>query len=179
MTDKQAVTLAVNGDRYEVLADPRQTLLQILREQLALTGTKCGCNNGVCGSCTVLIDDLPMRACLTLAVAATEREITTIEGLATDGELHPVQQAFIEYQGLQCGFCTPGMVIATKALLDRNPKPTPDEIRSELSGNLCRCTGYVKIVDAALSLTGETPEWNSECGDGIKFCGQAKEGEQR
>ena len=161
MTDKQAVTLSVNGDRYDLLAEPRQTLLQVLREQLSLTGTKCGCNNGVCGSCTVLIDDLPMRACLTLAVAVTDREITTIEGLETDGELHPVQQAFVEYQGMQCGFCTPGMVIAAKALLDRNPNPTLDEIRNELSGNLCRCTGYVKIVDAVLSLTGEASGRNS------------------
>ena len=152
MTDKQAVTLSINGDPYEVLADPRRTLLQVLREQLSLTGTKCGCNNGVCGSCTVLIDGLPVRACLTLAVAATDREITTIEGLETGGELHPVQQAIIEHQGMQCGFCTPGMVIAAKALLDRNPNPTLDEIREELSGNLCRCTGYVKIADAVLSL---------------------------
>ena len=161
MTDKQAVTLSINGDRYDVLAEPRQTLLQVLREQLSLTGTKCGCNNGVCGSCTVLIDDLPMRACLTLAVAATDREITTIEGLETGAGLHPVQQAFIDYQSMQCGFCTPGMVIAAKALLDRNPNPTLDEIRDELSGNLCRCTGYVKIADAILSLTGEAPGRNS------------------
>ena len=152
MTDKQAVTLSINGDPYEVLADPRRTLLQVLREQLSLTGTKCGCNNGVCGSCTVLIDGLPVRACLTLAVAATDREITTIEGLETGGELHPVQRAIIEHQGMQCGFCTPGMVISAKSLLDRNPNPTLDEIREELSGNLCRCTGYVKIADAVLSL---------------------------
>ncbi len=152
MTDKQAVTLSINGDPYDVLADTRQTLLQALREQLSLTGTKCGCNNGVCGSCTVLMDDLPVRACLTLAVAATDRQITTIEGLESDGELHPVQQAIIDHQGLQCGFCTPGMVIAAKALLDSNPDPTLDEIREELSGNLCRCTGYVKIADAVLSL---------------------------
>ncbi len=161
MTDKQAVTLSINGDPYEVLADPRHTLLQVLREQLSLTGTKCGCNNGVCGSCTVLIDELPVRACLTLAVAATDRQITTIEGLATNGNLHPVQQAIIDCQGLQCGFCTPGMVIAVKALLDSNPNPTLDEIREELSGNLCRCTGYVKIVDAVLSLAGGATDRNS------------------
>ena len=158
MTDKQAVTLSINGDPYEVLADTRDTLLQVLREQLSMTGTKCGCNNGVCGSCTVLMDELPVRACLTLAVAATEREITTIEGLETNGNLHPVQQAIIDCQGLQCGFCTPGMVIAVKALLDSNPDPTLDEIRAELSGNLCRCTGYVKIADAVLSLAGGTKE---------------------
>ena len=154
MTDKQAVTLSINGDHYDVLADTRQTLLQVLREQVSLTGTKCGCNNGVCGSCTILMDDLPVRACLTLAVAATDREITTIEGLGSNGDLHPVQQAIIDHQGLQCGFCTPGMVIAAKALLDSNPNPTLNEIREELSGNLCRCTGYVKIADAVLSLAG-------------------------
>ena len=153
MTDKQAIKLSINGDAHDVLVDPRHTLLQVLREQLTLTGTKCGCNNGVCGSCTVLIDELPVPACLTLAVAATDREITTIEGLEANGEMHPVQQAFVKHHGLQCGFCTPGMVIAAKALLDKNPNPTLDEIRNELSGNLCRCTGYVKIVDAVLSLT--------------------------
>ena len=137
MTEKQAVTLSINGDPYEVLADTRATLLQVLREQLSLTGTKCGCNNGVCGSCTILVDDMPVRACLTLAVASADREITTIEGLETDGNLHPVQQAIVDCQGLQCGFCTPGMVIAVKALLDGNPNPTLDEIRAELSGNLC------------------------------------------
>ena len=158
MTDKQAVTLSINGDPYEVLADTRATLLQVLREQLSMTGTKCGCNNGVCGSCTILADDMPVRACLTLAVASTGREITTIEGLETNGNLHPVQQAIVDCQGLQCGFCTPGMVIAVKALLDSNPDPTLDEIREELSGNLCRCTGYVKIADAVLSLAGGTTE---------------------
>ena len=158
MTERQSVTLSINGDLHEVTADTRSTLLQVLREDLALTGTKCGCNNGVCGSCTVLVDGEPMRACLVLAVAATEREITTIEGLGKDGELHPVQRAFIEHQGLQCGFCTPGMIISAKALLDRNPNPSPDEIRNELSGNLCRCTGYVKIAEAVLSLTGAAAE---------------------
>ena len=148
----------INGELYDVTTDARRTLLQVLREDLALTGTKCGCNNGVCGSCTVLADGEPMRACLMLAVAATDREITTIEGLEQDGALHPVQQAFVEHQGLQCGFCTPGMIISATALLERNPNPTEDEIRSELSGNLCRCTGYVKIAEAVLSLTGATAE---------------------
>ena len=158
MTERQSVTLSINGNLHEVTADTRSTLLQVLREDLSLTGTKCGCNNGVCGSCTVLVDGEPMRACLVLAVAATDREITTIEGLGNGGELHPVQRAFIEHQGLQCGFCTPGMIISAKALLDRNPNPSPDEIRSELSGNLCRCTGYVKIAEAVLSLTGAAAE---------------------
>lgn len=158
MTDKQTVALSINGESFDVTTDARRTLLQVLREDLSLTGTKCGCNNGVCGSCTVLADGEPMRACLMLAVAATDREITTIEGLEQDGALHPVQQAFIDHQGLQCGFCTPGMIISAKALLDRNPNPSPDEIRSELSGNLCRCTGYVKIAEAVLSLTGAAAE---------------------
>lgn len=158
MTDKQTVALSINGESFDVTTDTRSTLLQVLREDLSLTGTKCGCNNGVCGSCTVLVDGEPMRACLMLAVAATDREITTIEGLEQDGVLHPVQQAFIEHQGLQCGFCTPGMIISAKALLDRNPSPSPDEIRSELSGNLCRCTGYVKIAEAVLSLTSVAAE---------------------
>ena len=154
MTEKQTVALSINGDTYDITTDTRRTLLQILREDLSLTGAKCGCNNGVCGSCTVLADGEPMRACLMLAVAASGRCITTIEGLEQDGALHPVQQAFVEHQGLQCGFCTPGMIISAKAMLDRNPNPSLDEIRSELSGNLCRCTGYVKIAEAVLSLTG-------------------------
>ena len=158
MTDKQTVALSINGESFDVTTDTRRTLLQVLREDLSLTGTKCGCNNGVCGSCTVLADGGPMRACLMLAVAATDREITTIEGLEQDGALHPVQQAFIDHQGLQCGFCTPGMIISAKALLDRNPNPSLDEVRSELSGNLCRCTGYVKIAEAVLSLTGAAAE---------------------
>jgi aerobic-type carbon monoxide dehydrogenase small subunit (CoxS/CutS family) len=153
MTDKQVINLSINGEVHETLIDPHWTLLHVLREQLALTGTKCGCNNGVCGSCTILVDELPVRACLKLAITATNCDIITIEGLASGGELHPVQKAIVEHQGLQCGFCTPGMVIAVKALLDKNPDPSLDEIREELSGNLCRCTGYVKIADAVLSLT--------------------------
>ena len=124
MTDKQTVALSINGEAFDVTTNTRRTLLQVLREDLSLTGTKCGCNNGVCGSCTVLVDGEPMRACLMLAVAASERRITTIEGLEQDGALHPVQQAFIDHQGLQCGFCTPGMIISATALLDRNPNPS-------------------------------------------------------
>jgi len=152
MSDKSVISLKVNGTVHELLVDPKRTLLEVLREQLDLTGTKCGCNHGVCGSCTVLIDDLPMRACLSLAVAMGDREITTIEGLETEGELHPVQQAFLDHQALQCGFCTPGMIISAKALLEQNPNPTIEEIRHEMGGNICRCTGYVKITDAILSL---------------------------
>lgn len=152
MSERQHIALKVNGGLHEVLIDARRTLLEVLREQLNLTGTKCGCNHGVCGSCTVLVDALPVRACLSLAVAMQDREITTIEGLEKDGVLHPVQQAFLEHQALQCGFCTPGMIISAKALLDRNPNPSLEEIRHELGGNICRCTGYVKIADAVLSL---------------------------
>jgi carbon-monoxide dehydrogenase small subunit len=154
MSEKMVVSLAVNGETRELLVDPGHTLLHVLRESLGLTGTKCGCNHGVCGTCTVLLDDAPVRACLTLAVAATDRAITTIEGLERDGELHPLQQAFIDHQGLQCGFCTPGMILSAKALLDRNPDPTVDEIRHELGGNICRCTGYVKIIDSVLAAAG-------------------------
>lgn len=155
MSDKQAIELNVNDTNYEVLVDPRRTLLQVLREQLNLVGTKCGCNHGVCGSCTVLVDDVPVRACLTLAVASGDRQITTIEGIANGSELDPIQQAFIDHQALQCGFCTPGMIISTKALLARNPNPSVDDIRHELGGNICRCTGYVKIIDAVRSLCTE------------------------
>ena len=152
MSDKQAIALKVNDTVHEVLVDPRHTLLHVLREQLNLVGTKCGCNHGVCGTCTVLVDDVPVRACLTLAVAGTDRDITTIEGIAKGGELDPIQKAFVEHQALQCGFCTPGMIISAKALLAGNPNPTVDEIRHELGGNICRCTGYVKIIDAVRSL---------------------------
>lgn len=156
--DKQIVKLTINGSDHEVLINPRHTLLHVLREQLKLTGTKCGCNNGVCGSCTVLSDGRPIRSCLSLAVASTSKEITTIEGLAKNGKLHKLQQAFVDNQGLQCGFCTPGMIMSTKALLDKNPKPDLQEIREELSGNLCRCTGYVKIADAVLAIVAGKPE---------------------
>jgi carbon-monoxide dehydrogenase small subunit len=150
--DKQVISLKINGDKHELLVDPRHTLLTVLREQLHLTGTKCGCNNGVCGSCTILADGAPVRACLSLAVASINKNITTIEGIEENGILHALQQAFVDKQGLQCGFCTPGMIMSAKALLEKNSNPTLDEIREELSGNLCRCTGYVKIADSVLSL---------------------------
>jgi aerobic carbon-monoxide dehydrogenase small subunit len=151
MTNKQIVKLEVNGDTHELLVQPNQTLLHVLREQLQLTGTKCGCNNGVCGSCTIIVDGQAVRACLSLAVASGEKEITTIEGLAENGKLQSLQQAFIDKQGLQCGFCTPGMIMSSLALLAKNPSPSIDDIREDLSGNLCRCTGYVKIGDAVMS----------------------------
>ncbi|HID65261.1 MAG TPA: (2Fe-2S)-binding protein, partial [Anaerolineae bacterium] len=127
-----------------------QTLLEVLREELNLTGTKEGCGEGACGMCTVLLDGEPVRSCLTLAVEVQGREITTIEGLAPVGELHPIQRAFVEYGAIQCGFCTPGMILTTKALLDENPSPTEQEARQAISGNVCRCTGYAKIVEAML-----------------------------
>jgi carbon-monoxide dehydrogenase small subunit len=142
------MTLTVNGTPYEVAIEPRQSLLQLLREELHLTGTKEGCSEGECGACTVLLDGKTVDSCLIFALEAQGREVTTIEGLAQGDQLHPVQKAFAEYGAVQCGFCTPGMILAAKALLDSNPHPTELEIRQGISGNLCRCTGYVKIVEA-------------------------------
>jgi carbon-monoxide dehydrogenase small subunit len=143
-----AITLTVNGRLEYVEVPDHLTLLQMLRERLALTGTKNGCEAGECGACTVLLDGRPVNACLILAVEAEGREITTIEGLAADGRLTALQQAFIDRNAVQCGFCTPGMLMSAHALLDRSPQPTEDEIREALLGNLCRCTGYVRIVQA-------------------------------
>lgn len=146
---KQVIVLNVNGQEYEVLIKPEQTLLEVLREQCGLTGTKQGCNEGSCGSCTVLVDNKPTLSCSTLAIAAVGKEILTIEGLAgEDGTLHPIQKSFVENGAIQCGFCTPGMVLSSKSLLDRNPNPSEEEIKEGLSGNLCRCTGYAKIIKA-------------------------------
>ena len=145
---KMHVTTTVNGDTVEFLADPRETLLDSLRDQLGLTGTKEGCSVGVCGACTVLVDGQMVASCITLAVTADGADITTVEGLAQDGKLHPVQQAFIDHGGFQCGICTPGQVIAAKALLDVNPDPTEEEIKDWMMGNLCRCTGYYGILES-------------------------------
>jgi aerobic carbon-monoxide dehydrogenase small subunit len=142
------VRFTLNGDPIEIGVRCEETLVQTLRERLGLTGTKQGCDLGDCGSCTVLMDGLPVLSCLILAADAEGHDVVTIEGLAVGEELHPVQQAFHEEGAIQCGFCTPGMVLASKALLDRNPDPTETEIRHALSGNLCRCTGYTKIVRA-------------------------------
>lgn len=152
MSSKQMIELEVNGETREVLVEPRTTLLQVLREDLGLTGTKQGCNAGDCGACTVLIDHHPVVSCLTLAIEAQGKEILTIEGLEQQGRLHPLQQAFIDHYAVQCGFCTPGMILSAKTLLDRNPQPTEEEVREAISGNLCRCTGYVKIVEAILAV---------------------------
>jgi aerobic-type carbon monoxide dehydrogenase small subunit (CoxS/CutS family) len=146
---KQFITLKVNGDTYHLAVDPWRTLVEVLREDLNLTGTKIGCQTGDCGACTILLDGRSVTSCLTLAVEADGREITTIEGLAPKGEeLHPIQEAFVNHGAVQCGYCTSGMIMSAKYLLDRNPRPTEEEIRKALSGNLCRCTGYNKIVEA-------------------------------
>lgn len=147
---KKSILVYVNGDPYQVLASSGQTLLELLRDELGLTGTKEGCGNGNCGACTVILDGLPVDSCLVLAPEVDGREIRTIEGLAQDGKLHPLQQAFIDYAALQCGFCTPGVLLSAKALLDRNPRPTEYDVRLNIAGNLCRCTGYDKIVRAIL-----------------------------
>ena len=154
MAEKVPVTLSVNGNARQVLVEPRQNLLQTLREELQLTGTKCGCSHGVCGACTVLIDGEAALACLALTVAQAETTISTVEHLAEDEGSKALVEAFIDCGALQCGFCTPGMIVAASALLKRNPRPTVDEIRHGLSGNVCRCTGYVRIVDAVLSASG-------------------------
>lgn len=145
---KEIAAFIVNGSEYEVIIEPHMLLIDVLRDKLGLTGTKYACGAGDCGACTVLIDGKPSFSCLTLAVTAVGKSITTIEGLADGTELHPIQQAFVDKGAIQCGFCTPGMILSTKALLDENPAPTRDEIKSALAGNLCRCTGYVKIIDA-------------------------------
>ena len=145
------ITCTVNGQEHTVLADTRDTLLDLLRERIGLTGTKEGCGNGNCGTCTVLIDGAAVNACLVLAREAPGRDIVTIEGLAPRGALHPIQHALVEHGGTQCGFCTPGIVLSAKALLDDNPSPTPHDVRHAIAGNICRCTGYDKIVDAILA----------------------------
>jgi carbon-monoxide dehydrogenase small subunit len=150
-TAKRIVKLTVNNELFEVTINLNRTLLEVLREELSLTG-KESCGQGACGSCTVLLDGLPVRSCLLLAVEAEGREITTIEGLSQGEKLHPVQEAFIEHHAIQCGFCSPGMILTATALLGVNPKPTEDEIRHALSGNICRCTGYAKIIGAVKSL---------------------------
>ena len=145
---KQLITLRVNGEDHEVWAPIHKTLLEVLREDLRLTGTKHGCELGECGTCTVLVDGEPVLSCLALPIEAQGREILTVEGLARRGAPHPLQTAFAELGAAQCGYCTPGILVTAKALLDQNPRPSRQEIREALAGNLCRCTGYTKIVEA-------------------------------
>jgi aerobic carbon-monoxide dehydrogenase small subunit len=147
---RRPVQITVNGFLREVTVQPHRTLLEVLREDLELTGTKLGCGEGDCGACVVLLDQVPVNSCLVLALEAAGREVTTIEGVASGSTLHPVQQAFVDVGAVQCGYCTPGMVLVAKSLLDRHPSPTESEVRSAISGNLCRCTGYQKIVEAVL-----------------------------
>ncbi len=142
------IKFSVNGKDYELSVPPWRTLLEVIREELGLTGTKEGCGLGECGACTVIMDGKTVNSCLVLAAEADGKQITTIEGLAKGDELHPLQQAFIDHGGFQCGFCTPGMIMSAKALLDANPKPTEDEIKKGISGNFCRCTGYTKIIES-------------------------------
>ena len=149
---KQILRFTVNEEPREIVVEPWWTLLDVLRDQLELTGAKKGCDRGDCGACTVLLDGKPIVSCTTLAVQADGRRVTTIEGLMHEGSLHPLQQAFVDVGAVQCGFCTPGMVLAAKALLAENPSPTEDDVREAIAGNLCRCTGYAKIVEAVLSV---------------------------
>ncbi|MHB8771008.1 MAG: (2Fe-2S)-binding protein [Syntrophales bacterium] len=162
MESKLRVKSRVNGEEVDFLCDPRQSLLECLRDILALTGTKEGCNDGNCGACCVLLDGRLVNACLVLGAEIAGREVTTVEGLSRSGRLHPLQQAFLDNAAIQCGYCTPGMLMAAKALLDRNPDPSEKEIRFWMAGNLCRCTGYDKIVravrDAAARIRSAHPK---------------------
>jgi len=149
---KTLITLKVNGRQWDIAVEPNRTLLDVLRHDLELTGTKRGCDLGECGSCTVILNGKPVNSCLVLAVQANGAEILTIEGLAGPDGLHPLQRAFVEKGAIQCGFCTPGMILSATTLLQKNPNPSEEEIRIALSGNLCRCTGYQKIVEAIQSV---------------------------
>lgn len=151
---KQIITMTVNGDTYELLAAPNQTLLEVLRENLGLMGTKRGCDLGACGACTVLVDGEAVLSCLMLAVDAVGKDVVTIEALSETGDLHPLQKAFVDHGGLQCGFCTPGIIMTAKAVLDEEPEPTEESIKRKLAGNLCRCTGYKKVTEAIMSASG-------------------------
>ncbi|MFZ7113019.1 MAG: (2Fe-2S)-binding protein [Desulfatiglandales bacterium] len=152
---KKIICLTINQKKYELAVEPNMTLLDLLRDELHLKGAKNGCGHGECGACTVLLDGRPVSSCILLAVEADGQEILTIEGLENEKGLHPIQQAFVEKGAIQCGFCTSGMILAAKSLLDEDPRPGESEIRKAISGNLCRCTGYQKIVEAIQSVTGE------------------------
>lgn len=149
---EHVINLRINGEPYEISVRPNMTLLDFLREKVGFTGTKKGCDTGQCGACTVLLDGKPINSCLVLAVDANGRELLTIEGLAKNGQLHPLQEAFIQEGAVQCGYCTSGMLLSAKALLDENPAPKEEDVKKGIAGNLCRCTGYVRIVKAILNV---------------------------
>jgi len=155
---KWKIELTVNGEPYELAVEPWRTLLEVIREDIGLTGAKEACSTGECGNCMVILDGKPVNSCLVLAVDASGKEVLTIEGLAEGGKLHPIQKAFVDHGAIQCGFCTPGMILAAKALLDNNPEPTEPEVKEAISGNLCRCTGYVKIIEAILAASHSLAE---------------------
>lgn len=148
---KRLLKLTINGEEYEFTVEPWRTLLEVIREEAGLTGAKEACGTGECGNCLVILDGKPVKSCLYLALDANGKEVITIEGIADGEELHPIQKAFIEHGAIQCGFCTPGMILTAKSLLDHNPKPTRTEVKEALEGILCRCTGYVQIVEAILA----------------------------
>jgi len=148
---KQLIRLKINNEYYELAVVPQRTLLEVLREDLGLTGTKFGCDTGECGACTVIIEGKTVLACMILAVEVQDKDILTIEGLAQKGKLHPIQKSFIEHGAIQCGYCTSGMILSAKVLLDRVPKPTEKEVKKAIEGNLCRCTGYNKIIEAIMN----------------------------
>ena len=152
---EKELKLTVNGEPYDLLIKPRMTLLELLRDYLGLNGAKQACVSNSCGYCTVILGGMSVKACSILALQAKGNEVTTIEGLAKDGELHPLQKAFIDYSAFQCGFCTPGKIMSAKALLDENPKPTEEEIKRDMEGNICRCTGYVNIIKAIKAVSQE------------------------
>ena len=149
---KKQLRLTVNGEPYELWIKAKRTLLELLRLDLGLTGAKQGCVSNSCGTCTVILDGMSVKACSILALQANGKEVTTVEGLAKDGQLHPIQKAFIEHGAFQCGFCTPGKIMSTKALLEENPNPTEEEVRRDMEGNLCRCTGYKKYIEAIMDV---------------------------
>lgn len=151
MTSLIPLKLMVNDIEYRIQVQPQRTLVEVLRDQLGLTGTKKSCNEGECGACTVLMDGKPVASCMVLALDAQDKNITTVEGLARGEKLHPIQEAFVKHGAIQCGFCTPGMIMSAKALLDETPDPTPRQVRKAISGNLCRCTGYQQIVDSVMA----------------------------
>lgn len=153
--ERVTIKLNVNGREEYLFVPPQKTLLEVLRDDLNLTGAKNGCEDGSCGTCTILLDGSPVRSCLLLAVEVQGREITTIEGLHDGERMHPVQEAFVNYGAIQCGFCSPGMILTAKAFVESNPSPTEAEVRKAISGNLCRCTGYTKIVEAVLAVSSQ------------------------